>query len=145
MKDQSSTGRKRGAFVELRTAQQKVFSGPVEAVKFSPVNAVIEIQPGGLCYFAQVVFGELALRIGKRFHFFAVIRAAACMRQQHLTIIAERIERLPSTGRNCGNPLCNCGHEIVQPDRRCSADCDICGPPSGKKGQAKRRRRKGGQ
>lgn len=136
---------RKGAFVELRTAQQKVFCGPVEAVKFSPVNAVIDIQPGNLSYFGQVVFGELAMRVGKRFHFFAVIRAAASMRKQHLTIIAERIERLPSTVRNCGNPLCNCAHEMIQPDKQRSSIRDPCRRSSGRNSQAKRRRRKGGK
>ena len=117
------------AFVELITAQQKVFSGRVAAVKFSPVNAVVEIQPSGVSYFGQIGFGELTVRIGTRFEFFTIIRGTASVGNGQLTVGAETIERVASSPRNCGNPMCNCGPALLQasaaslPSKQACADC----------------------
>lgn len=108
------------------TARQKVFSGRVAAVKFSPVNAVVEMQPNGVSYFGQIGFGELTLRIGTRFEFFTIIRGTASAGNGQLTIVAEAIERIASVSRNCGNPICNCGPAMLRPAPSCREKPGAC-------------------
>ncbi len=99
-------------FVELMTPRRKVFSGRVAAVEFSPANAVIQLEPDAVSYFGLINCGELALRVGIRFRCFALFRAAASIRERHLTIIAEAIEPIAVPVPHCGNPLCDCGERM---------------------------------
>ena len=85
------------AFVELMTPQCKVFSGYAAAVTFSPVSALIELEPNGFFFLGQIGFCKLTLRVGSHFHFFAIHRAAASIRNRRLMIVAEAIERVGAT------------------------------------------------
>jgi len=96
-------------FVELSTPKGKVFSGHAAAVEFSPMNVVVRIEPAAVSYFAVIPSGELTLRIGNDFRFFAFFRATASILRGRLTIVAEVIEPITAPFRNCGNPSCDSG------------------------------------
>lgn len=95
-------------FVELVTPKGKVFSGRANAVEFSPANAVIQLEPGAVSYFASISAGELIVRIRSEFLFFALFRATASLQRGRLTVVAEIAEPLTASFRNCGNPMCDC-------------------------------------
>src|SRR6266705_697913 len=62
----------KGVFVELMTPKGKVFSGRAAAVRFSPANTVVQLEPGAVSYFGLINSGGLVLRTGNRFQFFAL-------------------------------------------------------------------------
>jgi len=96
-------------FVELSTPQGIVFSGRAAAVEFSPMNVVVRIESKEVSYFGVIASGEVVLRIGTEFRFFAFFRATASILRRRLTIVAEVIEPITAPFRNCGNPLCDSG------------------------------------
>jgi hypothetical protein len=100
-------------FVELMTPKGKVFSGCAAAVRFSPANVVVELEPGAVSYFGLINFGELALRIGSEFHFFALLRATASIVERRLIVLAESITSITAPFENCGNPTCDCADVIL--------------------------------
>jgi len=110
-KIQSPTRRRAldGILVELSTPKGKVFSGRAAAVEFSPMNVVVRLESAAAWYFGVIGSGELVLRIGKEFRFFAFFRATASILRRHLTIVAEVIEPITAPFRNCGNPMCDSG------------------------------------
>jgi len=98
-----------GVFVELSTPKGMVFSGRAAAVEFSPMNVVVRLESAAVSYFGVIASGELVLRIGREFRFFAFFRATASVLRRHLTIVAEVIEPITAPFRNCGNPMCDSG------------------------------------
>jgi len=102
-----------GVFVELMTPKGKVFSGRAAAVRFSPANTVVQLEPGAASYFGVINSGELVLRTGNRFRFFALFRASASIVDRRLTVLAETITPVTAPFENCGNPTCDCGDVIL--------------------------------
>ena len=102
-----------GFFVELITPKGKVFSGRAAAVRFSPANTVVQLEPGAVSYFGLINSGELVLRIGSKFQFFALFRGSASIREHRLTVLAETITPVTASFENCGNPACDCGDVIL--------------------------------
>ncbi len=102
-----------GVFVELMTPKGKVFSGRAAAVRFSPANTVIQLEPGAASYFGVINSGELVLRTGNRFRFFALFRASASIVDRRLTVLAETITPVTAPFENCGNPTCDCSDMIL--------------------------------
>ena len=102
-----------GVFVELMTPKGKVFSGRATAVRFSPTNTVVQLEPGAVSYFGLINSGELVLRIGHKFQFFALFRGSASLREHRLTVLAETITPMTAPFENCGNPTCDCGDMIL--------------------------------
>lgn len=100
-------------FVELMTPKGKVFSGHATAVRFSPANTVVQLEPGAVSYFGLINSGELVLRIGNKFHFFTLFRGSASIRERRLTVLAETITPMTAPFENCGNPTCDCGDTIL--------------------------------
>jgi hypothetical protein len=100
-------------FVELMTPKGKVFSGRVAAVRFSPTNAVVQLERGAASYFGLINSGELVLRTGNKFQFFALFRGSVSILDRRLTVLAETITRVTAPFENCGNPMCDCGDIIV--------------------------------
>jgi len=98
-----------GVFVELSTPKGTVFSGRAAAVEFSPMNVVVRLESAAVSYFGVIASGELVLRIGREFRFFAFFRATASVLRRRLTIVAEVIEPITAPFRNCGNPMCDSG------------------------------------
>ncbi len=95
-------------FVKLMTPEGKVFSGEVTAAEFTSPNGVLQLEPGNVSYFGAVNTGELSLRIGKRWRFFAVVHAAASFEKRRLTIVAEIIQPTTEPIGNSSNPSCAC-------------------------------------
>ena len=102
-----------GVFVEFMTPKGKVFSGRATAVRFSPANTVVQLEPGAVSYFGLINSGELVLRIGSKFHCFALFRGSASIREHRLTVLAETITPMTAPFENCGNPTCDWGHMIL--------------------------------
>src|SRR6266581_3710215 len=100
-------------FVELVTPKGKVFSGRAAAVRFSPANAVVQLEPGAVSYFGLINSGELVLRTGNRFRFFELFRGSASIVHRRLTVLAETITPVTAPFENCGNPTCDCGDTIL--------------------------------
>ncbi len=100
-------------FVELMTPKGKVFSGRASAVRFSPTNAVVQLERGAASYFGLINSGELVLRTGNKFQFFALFRGSVSILDRRLTVLAETITRVTAPFENCGNPMCDCGDIIV--------------------------------
>ncbi len=103
----------KGVFVELMTPKGKVFSGRAAAVRFSPANTVVQLEPGAVSYFGLINSGELVLRTGNRFRFFALFRGSASIVDRRVTVLAETITRVTAPFENCGNPTCDCGDVIL--------------------------------
>ena len=112
MATSKATHQSNGVFVELMTPKGTVFSGRAAAVRFSPANTVVQLEPGDVSYFGLINSGELVLRIGNKFQFFALIRGSASIRERRLTVLAETITPVTSPFENCGNPICDCGAAI---------------------------------
>ena len=102
-----------GVFVELMTPKGKVFSGRAAAVRFSPANTVVQLEPGAVSYFGLINSGELVLRTGNRFRFFVLFRGSASIVDRRLTVLAETITPITAPFENCGNPTCDCGDTIL--------------------------------
>ncbi len=102
-----------GVFVELMTPKGKVFSGRAAAVRFSPANTVVQLEPGAVSYFGLINSGELVLRTGNRFRFFVLFRGSASIVDRRLTVLAETITPVTAPFENCGNPICDCGASIL--------------------------------
>ncbi len=102
-----------GVFVELMTPKGKVFSGRAAAVRFSPANTVVQLEPGAVSYFGLIDSGELVLRTSNRFRFFALFRGSASIVDRRLTVLAETITPITAPFENCGNPTCDCGDTIL--------------------------------
>ncbi len=102
-----------GVFVDLVTPKGKVFSGRAAAVRFSPANAVVQLEPGAVSYFGLINSGELVLRTGNRFRFFELFRGSASIVHRRLTVLAETITPVTAPFENCGNPTCDCGDTIL--------------------------------
>lgn len=81
-------------FVELATPKGSVFSASASAFEFSALNAVLQAEPRRVFYFGSISSGELSLRLGREFRFFAIFRASARIVDRHLTVMAEIIEPL---------------------------------------------------
>ncbi len=117
MKNKTPTGKairpSNGVFVELMTPKGKVFSGRAAAVRFSPANTVVQLEPGAVSYFGLISSGELVLRTGNKFQFFALFRGSASIRERRLTVLAETITPVTTPFENCGNPTCDCGDVIL--------------------------------
>ena len=94
-------------FVDLMTPKRKVFSGRAAAVRFSPANTVVQLEPGAVSYFGLINSGELVLRTGNRF------RGSASIVDRRLTVLAETIKPVTAPFENCGNPTCDCGDTIL--------------------------------
>ena len=105
--------RANGVFVELMTPKGKVFSGRAAAVRFSPANTVVQLEPEAVSYFGLINSGELVLRTGNKFHFFALFRGSASIVDRRLTVLAETITPVTAPFENCGNPTCDCGDVIL--------------------------------
>lgn len=99
--------------VELMTPKGKVFSGRAAAVRFSLTNTVVQLEPGAVSYFGLINSGELVLRTGNKFLFFALFRGSASIRERRLTVLAETITPVTAPFENCGNPACDCGDMIL--------------------------------
>ncbi len=102
-----------GVFVELMTPKGKVFSGRAAAVRFSPANTVVQLEPEAVSYFGLINSGELVLRTGNKFHFFALFRGSASIVDRRLTVLAETITPVTAPFENCGNPTCDCSDVIL--------------------------------
>ena len=102
-----------GVFVELMTPKGKVFSGRAAAVRFSPANTVVQLEPGAVSYFGLINSGELVLRTGNRFRFFVLFRGSASIVDRRLTVLAETITPVTAPFENCGNPTCDCSDVIL--------------------------------
>jgi hypothetical protein len=117
MKNKTATSKathpSNGVFVELMTPKGKVFSGRAAAVRFSPANTVVQLEPGAVSYFGLINSGELVLRTGNKFQFFALFRGSASIRERRLTVLAETITPVTAPFENCGNPTCDCGDVIL--------------------------------
>src|SRR6266568_6555494 len=100
-------------FVELMTPKGKVFSGRAAAVRFSPASAVVQLESGAVSYFGLINSGELVLRTGNRFQFFALFHGSASIVDRRLTVLAENITPITAPFENCGNPTCDCGDVIL--------------------------------
>jgi len=100
-------------FVDLMTPKRKVFSGRAAAVRFSPANTVVQLEPGAVSYFGLINSGELVLRTGNRFRFFELFRGSASIVHRRLTVLAETITPVTAPFENCGNPTCDCGDTIL--------------------------------
>jgi hypothetical protein len=95
------------------TPKGKVFSGRAAAVRFSLGNTVVQFEPGTESYFGLINSGELVLRIGNKFQFFALFRGSASIRERRLTVLAETITPVTAPFENCGNPTCDCDYTIL--------------------------------
>ena len=102
-----------GVFVELVTPKGKVFSGRAAAVRFSLTNAVVQLEPGAVGYFGLINSGEVVLRTGNKFQFFALTRGNASVRGRRLTVLAKTITLVTAPFENCGNPTCDCDDIIL--------------------------------
>jgi ATP synthase, Delta/Epsilon chain, beta-sandwich domain len=117
MKSKLATGEgaypSNGVFVDLMTPKGKVFSGRAAAVRFSPAHTVVQFEPGAVSYFGLINSGELVLRTGNKFQFFAILRGSASIRGRRLTVLAETITPVTAPFENCGNLTCDCGDTIL--------------------------------
>ena len=105
--------RSNSVLVELMTPKGKVFSGRAAAVRFSPANAVVQLESGAASFIGLINSGELVLRIGNKFQFFSVLRGSASIREGRLTVLAETITPVTAPFENCGNPTCDCSEIIL--------------------------------
>ena len=102
-----------GVFVDLMTPKGKVFSGRAAAVRFSLTNTVVQLEPGAVSYFGLINSGEVVLRTGNKFKFFALSRGSASIRGRRLTVLAKTITLVTAPFENCGNPTCDCDDIIL--------------------------------
>lgn len=118
MKNKTATSKavhtSNGFLVDLITPKGKIFSGRAAAVRFSPTNTVVQLEPGAVSYFGLINSGELVLRIGAKFQFFTLSRGSASIRDRRLTVLAETITPVTAPFENCGNPTCECDYTILE-------------------------------
>ena len=82
----------RTVMVELTTAKGTVFSAQADGVELRTTDGVIAINPLDETYLHLTNTTEITLRIGTEFHTFALEKAAACLLDGCLTVVAESIE-----------------------------------------------------
>lgn len=85
--------------VDLNTSGGSVFSGHADGVELRTSDGVIAIQSGDEnSYINLTQTTEITLRVGGDIRTFALKNAAASLREGRLTLIAEEVQPLPTTG-----------------------------------------------
>jgi len=86
--------------VELTTAKGSVFSGQADGVELRTTDGVIAITPQDESYLNLTETTQITLRVGTEFLTFALVNAAASLREGRLTVLAEKIRQVePAAGR----------------------------------------------
>ena len=81
--------------VELNTPEGSVFSGLAAGVELRTTNGVIAINPQEESYLNLTQTTHITLRVGTEFLDFVLKNAAASLRDDMLTVLAEDIQRIP--------------------------------------------------
>ena len=82
----------KNVMVELNTPRGTVFSGQADGVELRTTDGVIAINPQEESYLNLTETTQITLRVGTEFLTFALVNAAASLRDGCLTVIAESIE-----------------------------------------------------
>ncbi len=85
--------------VELNTAKGGAFSGQAGGVELRTTDGVIAINPQDESYLNLTEPTQITLRVGAEFLTFALVNAAASLREERLTVLAETIRQVePAAG-----------------------------------------------
>ena len=82
--------------VDLNTPTGSAYSGSAEGVEIQTVSGVIAIHPQNEMYLHLGHPTHITLRVGTEFLTFLLTNAAASHRDGHLTVVAEKIQRVPT-------------------------------------------------
>jgi len=86
----------KSVMVEVNTPKGSVFSGQVAGVELRTTDGVIAINPQDESYLNLTKVTQITLRIGTEFLNFALVNAAASLRDGRLTVLAEEIHEVES-------------------------------------------------
>jgi F0F1-type ATP synthase epsilon subunit len=85
-----------GFSVVLSTAHETVFSGPADAVELRTTDGVIAITNQSESYLNLTEVTHLTVRSGAESRSYLLRNAAAGLQSGRLSVLAEKIERVPS-------------------------------------------------
>lgn len=89
----------KSVMVAMNTPKGSVFSGRADGVELRTTDGAITINPQDESYLNLTQTTQITLRVGPEFLTFALVNAAASLREGRLTVLAETIRQVePAAG-----------------------------------------------